>query len=90
MIGDDVITLIKQTKQKKLMKSISFDEIVQGRDANVRVTDDGYLHAVDLVMVMTGKNQDESGKVLSRLIDDVFAASNFVERQTSARCNTQS
>ncbi len=33
---------------------ISFSEIVQGRDASVRVTVDGLIYAVDLVMVMTG------------------------------------
>jgi hypothetical protein len=32
---------------------ISFAEIVQGRDASVRVTVDGMIYAVDLVMVMT-------------------------------------
>lgn len=34
---------------------MSFAEIVQGRDANVRVTSDGLLYAVDLVVVMTGE-----------------------------------
>lgn len=36
-------------------KYFSFAEIIQGRDAVVRVTPDGLLYAVDLVMVMTGK-----------------------------------
>ena len=45
------------------MKCISFDEIVQGRDANVRVTDDGYLYAVDLSMVMTGADRNYAGQV---------------------------
>ena len=35
-------------------KVMSFAEVVQGRDATVRVTPDGMLYAVDLVMVMTG------------------------------------
>ena len=35
-------------------KVMSFAEVVQGRDATVRVTPDGLLSAVDLVMVMTG------------------------------------
>jgi len=33
---------------------MSFAEIIDGRDAGVRVTSDGLLYAVDLVMVMTG------------------------------------
>lgn len=35
-------------------KYFSFAEIVQGRDASVRVSDDGLLNAVELVIVMTG------------------------------------
>ncbi len=72
------------------LKCISFDEFVQGRDANVRVTDDGYLYAVDLVMVMTGKNQDDSGKVLRRLTDDLFSLSKIVEKAMPGNClNTE-
>ena len=41
--------------QSSNQKVMSFAEVVQGRDASVRVTQDGYLYAVDLVMVMTGK-----------------------------------
>lgn len=50
----------------------SFAEIVHGRDASVRVTHDGLLYAVDLVMVVTGKNRDDAGKALRRLTDDIF------------------
>ena len=42
---------------------MSFAEIVKGRDASVRMTDDGYLYAVDLAMVMTGKDRDYAGQV---------------------------
>ncbi len=35
-------------------KAISFEEIVSGRDATVRVTEDKMIYAVDLVMVVTG------------------------------------
>jgi hypothetical protein len=38
---------------------ISFAEIIHGRDANVRVTQDGLIYAVDLVMVMTGSSTFE-------------------------------
>ena len=43
---------------------ISFAEIVQGRDASVRVTVDGMIYAVDLVMVVTGKNINDSNECL--------------------------
>jgi len=53
-------------------KTISFSELVQGRDASVRVTEDGLIYAVDLVMVMTGKNQHDSAKVIRDLSEDRF------------------
>lgn len=46
--------IVKPTKMALVQKYFSFAEIIQGRDATVRVTDDGLLYAVDLVMVMTG------------------------------------
>jgi hypothetical protein len=45
------------------VKSFSFAEIVRGRDASVRMTDDGYLYAVDLSMVMTGADRNYAGQV---------------------------
>jgi hypothetical protein len=45
------------------IKTISFAEIVQGRDASVRMTDDHLLYAVDLAMVGTGKSRNYSGQV---------------------------
>lgn len=42
---------------------ISFAEIIQGRDASVRVTDDRLLYAVDLAMVGTGYSRDYAGQV---------------------------
>lgn len=44
-------------------KMISFAEIVQGRDASVRVTDDRLLYAVDLAMVGTGHSRDQAAQV---------------------------
>jgi hypothetical protein len=61
----------------------SFAEIVQGRDASVRVTDDGLLYAVDLVMVMTGLARDQSGLALRRLSDEVFQSIKLIDRQLS-------
>ena len=45
------------------VKTFSFAEIVRDRDAAVRITDDGYFYAVDLSMVMTGKDRDHAGQV---------------------------
>ncbi len=44
-------------------KLISFAEIIQGRDASVRVTDDNLLYAVDLAMLGTGYSRDYAGQV---------------------------
>ena len=64
-------------------KLFSFAEVVQGRDASVRVTEDGLLYAVDLVMVMSGKDRNNSGRDLRDLSDAVFQSTNFVDRQIS-------
>ena len=52
-----------------LVKTLSFGEIVKGRDASVRITDDGWLYVMDLIMVMTGLSRDDAGKTLRRLFD---------------------
>ena len=53
--------------------SISFDELAKGRDSTVRVTADGLLYAVDIVVVVTGKNRDDSAKVIRSLPNDIFS-----------------
>jgi hypothetical protein len=53
-------------------KLISFAELVQGRDSSVRVTDDGMLDVVDLVMVVTGKNCNHSNELLRRIDHALF------------------
>lgn len=64
-------------------KFLSFAEIIQGRDHIVKVSDDGLLYAVDLVMVMTGKNRDMAGNVLRRLPEELFKSSKFIERRSA-------
>jgi hypothetical protein len=59
-------------------KLLSFAEIVQGRDASVRVTDDGMLDVVDLVMVVTGKNCNCSNEVLRNIKSSLFDNACFV------------
>jgi hypothetical protein len=49
----------------KLASTISFAEIVKGRDANVRMTNDRLLYAVDLAVVGTGKGRNYAGQVIS-------------------------
>jgi hypothetical protein len=63
-------------------KLFSFAEIVQGRDSSVRVTDDGLLYAVDLAMVVTGKNRDDSGKALRNISDETFLSVKFTDKNT--------
>jgi hypothetical protein len=58
--------------------TISFDEIVHGRDANVRVSLDGKLYAVDLVMVVTGKTFRQAKEVLRCINSSVFNNEYFV------------
>lgn len=70
-----------------VQRYFSFAEIVQGRDASVRVTHDGLLYAVDLVMVVTEKNRDEAGMVLRRIPEDVFLSINLIERKMQGRGN---
>ena len=59
---------------------LSFAELVQGRDASVRVTDDGLADLVDLVMVVTGKNCNHSNELLRNLSHSLFDNENFVMR----------
>ena len=54
-------------------KMISFNEIIGGADSSVRVTEDGLLYAVDLVMVITGSSRDDAGQAIRRLPADIFS-----------------
>ncbi len=47
----------------KAIATISFAEIIHGRDSSVRVTDDHLVYAVDLAMIGTGKGRDYAGQV---------------------------
>ena len=76
-------------KNGQFLQIISFEEIVKGRDASVRVTDDGLLYAIDLVKVATGQSRDDSGKVLRRLSETIFSAEKFTKRQLSTHGGPQ-
>ena len=75
--------------QITMIKTISFDEIVKGHDSTVRVTDDGLLYAVDLVMAITGKDGNDSGLVLRRLSEDVLQVINLMHRKTPGKGNAR-
>ena len=57
--------------QKKKMPYADFSTLVA--DGYVRVTEDGLLFAVDLAMMLTGKNQNEAGNALRMLDKEVFS-----------------
>lgn len=65
----------------------SFAEIVKGRDASVRVTEDNMFFAVDLAMVVTGNNRDDAGKALRNLSDKTFPSEKFSERKMPGKGN---
>ena len=66
---------------------ISFADVVEGRNAFVRVTADKMIYAVDLVMVVTGLSRDDSGKTLRRLSDEIFPSDKFSERTLPGKGN---
>ena len=71
--------------EKSNVNLFSFAEIVHGRESSVRITDDGLLFAIDLVMVMTGKDRHHSAKTLRRLNEDVFKSDKLCERYLSKK-----
>jgi hypothetical protein len=73
----------------KPVQTISFAEIIRGRDATVRVTHDHLIYAIDLVMVMTGLGRDDSGKTLRRLSDETFSSDKLSERNTGGSGNSK-
>ena len=64
---------------------ISFEEIVNGRNANVRVSADNLILASDLVMVLTGKNCNDSNECLRDLCPLMFNQDKFIIRSRSRR-----
>lgn len=69
-------------------RMFSFAEIVKGRDATVRVSDDGLLFAVDLAMVMTGLARDQAGLVLRRLSEEIFPSIKLIDRKMPGKGNS--
>jgi FtsZ-binding cell division protein ZapB len=67
------------------VRALSFSEAVTGREAAVRLTHDGLLYAVDLAMVMTGKDRNQAGQVIRDLDPRLFLPEKFIQRQISSR-----
>jgi hypothetical protein len=65
---------------KPLLSMMSFDEIVQGRDATVRVIEDSLVDIVDAVMVVTGKNCNDSNELLRDLSPSLFDKEKILTR----------
>jgi hypothetical protein len=63
------------------LKCFSFAELVKDRDAIVRVTDDGLLYVVDLVVVVTGKDIDHASQSLRGISKELFDPEKYQERQ---------
>lgn len=53
-------------------KSLSFAELIRERESSVKVTDDGLVDVINVIMVLTGKDSDRSKEVLSNLSLSVF------------------
>ena len=68
-------------------RSISFAEIIADRDADVRITHDNMIYAVDLVMVMTGLARDQAGLALRRLSEETFPSIKMIDRKLPGKGN---
>ena len=71
------------------VSAISFAEIIHGRDSSVRVTRDGLIYAVDLVMVVTALDRNHAGNALRRVIEKNLLSLNLSERNTGGKGNAR-
>ena len=74
---------------KQMPSHISFAEIIHGRDSTVRVTHDNKIYAVDLIMVMTGKDRDHAGQTLRGISEEKFSSLKISERNTGGSGNSK-
>ena len=73
----------------KPIHSISFAEIIHGRDSTVRVTHDHLIYAVDLVMVVSALERDQAGLALRRVSSKNLLSINLIERNTGGKGNAR-
>jgi len=64
------------------IRTISFSDVIKGRDSDVRVYNN-MIYAVDLTVAVTGKSREDSAKVLRDLKDEVFQQEKFFCRHLS-------
>lgn len=69
--------------------SLSFAEIIHGRDSTVRVTHDHLIYAVDLVMVVTALERKHAGQALRRVVDKNLLGFNLKHRNTGGQGNSK-
>ena len=66
------------------MDRLSFEQIVKGSNSSVKITPDQMIYAVDLVMVITGQDRNNSAKVLRRVSEKKsFPESKLIKRKIS-------
>lgn len=70
------------------VKLFSFAEIVSEGMSSVRIVEERFLVAVDLVMICTSRNKDDAGRVLRSIEQDLFPDSNFVIRTLPGQGNS--
>ena len=71
------------------VSAISFAQIIHGRDSSVRVTRDGLIYAVDLVMVVSDLERNQAGLALRRVIEKNLLSIKMVERNTGGKGNAR-
>ena len=71
------------------VQAITFEEVIKGRATNVRVTEDGMLWVIDLIMAITGKNRDDAGKALRRVPEELFSSDQMSERKFPGKGNSK-
>jgi len=73
----------------KPIQSISFAEIIRGRDSTVRVTHDHLIYAVDLVIVVSDLERNQAGLALRRVIEKNLLSIKMIERNTGGKGNAR-
>ena len=59
---------------------LSFSQIVQGRDSSVLVTEDGLVDVLEVLMIFSGKDRNQSNVALRDLKPDLFDKNTLVTR----------
>lgn len=73
----------------KPIQSISFAEIIRGRDSTIRVTHDHLIYAVDLVIVVSDLERNQAGLALRRVIEKNLLSIKMIERNTGGKGNAR-